>query len=321
MSAVGGGRSAGSRPAHRRSPANYLRFSRHHRRQIWYRAGTNLKPVEKREEIPLYSELAFIGPDGQERLRIVGDRVDKRLRNVADPANTTYLSETYFREARDLPPGKIYVSHLTGWHVGREEQLRGAPTPEAAVEGARYQGVIRFAAPVHDAAGRLQGVVVLSLDHRHLMEFTQHITPTADRYVVFPSYDSGNYAFMFDDEGWIITHPKYWDIRGLDRQGRLVPPYTADSSPEAVEKGIIPYNLESRRLHPSELPGGRQRRCWRAAPGWSMSPMSAAREKIMAYAPIFYRRRLLPAEAASSAASPSVRKWPISISRPSRPRP
>ena len=61
------------------------------------------------------------------------------------------------------------------------------------------------------------------------MEFVIHITPTAKRFVVFPSYKSGNYAFMFDDEGWMIAHPKFWDIRGLDRDGlsslptRLIP--------------------------------------------------------------------------------------------------
>ena len=63
-----------------------------------------------------------------------------------------------------------------------------------------------FAKTVYGADGELAGVVVLSLDHRHLMEFSQHISPTEDRNVVFPPYDSGNYAFMFDNEGWIITH-------------------------------------------------------------------------------------------------------------------
>ncbi|NIQ97350.1 MAG: hypothetical protein GWN87_26630, partial [Desulfuromonadales bacterium] len=37
--------------------------------------------------------------------------------------------------------------------------------------------------------------------------------------------------------------PRYWNIRGFDRSGELVPPYTAASSPELVEKGIIPINL------------------------------------------------------------------------------
>ncbi len=121
--------------------------------------------------------------------------------------------------------------------------MQGADSPEEVVEGARYEGVLRFVKTVRDDAGTLLGMVVLSLDHRHLMEFTQHIAPTEDRSVVFPLHDTGNYAFMFDNEGWIITHPRYWNIRGFDRSGELVPPYTAASSPELVEKGIIPINL------------------------------------------------------------------------------
>ncbi len=265
----------------------YLEFSRRHRRGLWYRSGTNLQMTEKREEAPLYRELAFIGPDGWEQLRIRDNLALSDLRDVSDPANTNYLSETYFLEARDLPSGEIYVSHLTGWHVNKEQQLQGAPTPEAAVEGASYEGVVRFATPVRDAFGALHGVVVLSLDHRHLMEFTQHITPTEDRYLAFPSYDSGNYAFMVDDEGWIITHPKYWDIRGLDRKGELVPPYTVDSSAELVARGEIPYNLNvAGFIHPN-YPRVAEAVVEGRAGVVDVTNVGGS-SKIMAYAPIYY---------------------------------
>lgn len=266
---------------------SYRRFSRHHRRPIWYRGGVNGAPIEVRETIPLYAELAFVGPDGRERLRLVNEQLSSDLRQVDDPVNTTYLSEIYFLQARDLPEGEIYVSHVTGWHVNREEQLRGAPNPDAAIEGARYEGVVRFARPVRDAGGLLQGVVVLSLDHRHLMEFTQHIAPTEEANVVFPSYDSGNYSFMFDEEGWIITHPKYWDIRGLDRQGRLVPPYSTESSAEAIAKGEIPYNLHHAGfIHPNYPVVARA--VLDGQSGVADVTNVGGSAKIMAYAPIVY---------------------------------
>jgi len=268
---------------------NYLHFSRTNRRQIWYRGGTNDDPAEERKVIPLYRELAFIGADGVEALRIRDDRVVSSKRDVSDPANTTYLTETYFASARDLPGGQIYVSHVTGWHVNKVEQLQGAATPEEAVEGRKYEGVIRFARPVHSKQGHLQGVVVLSLDHKHLMEFTQHISPTAERFVVYPSYQSGNYAFMFDNEGWIITHPKFWDIRGLDSEGHLVPAYTERSSPEAIARGAIPYNLgQAAFVHPNyplvlqAVLGGRS--------GVVDVTNVGGSRKIMAYAPIFYNQ-------------------------------
>lgn len=267
----------------------YRRFSRNHRREIWRRAGTNENPMEQREEIPLYIEAAFVGPDGRERVRIVGDRISRELRDVSDPRQTEYLNEDYFLKARDLPAGEIYVSHVTGWYVGREEQLQGAATPLEAVEGADYRGVVRFAAPLRTEEGTLEGVVVLSLDHRHLMEFTQHITPTEERYVVFPSYASGNYAFMFDDEGWMIAHPKYWDIRGLDHRGRLVPPYAAESDPELVRQGIIPFNLFfAGFVHPN-YPVVAEAVLHGKSGVADVTNVGGA-EKIMAYAPIFFDR-------------------------------
>ncbi|AMV72704.1 PAS domain-containing sensor histidine kinase [Desulfuromonas carbonis] len=268
-------------------PDSYLAFSANHHRAIWQRCGTNRAPQECRDEIPLYRELAFVGADGFERLRIVDGVVSRELRKVADPADTTYRSETYFREAARLPAGAVYVSHVTGWHVGRQAQLGDAASPEEAVEGASYQGVVRFAMPQRAPDGTLRGVVVLSLDHRHLMEFTQHIMPTEERYVVFPSYDSGNYAFLFDDEGWMIAHPKFWDIRGLDSQGRLVPPYTLASSFEDVQAGRIPFNLfNAGFVHPnypvvaSAVLDGQS--------GVADVTNVGGSEKIMAYAPIRY---------------------------------
>lgn len=265
----------------------YLWFSQSHRRPVWLRTGTNEEPSEARLSMRLYKELAFISPDGMERLRVVDGVLSEKLRDVSNPANTTYLTETYFSAARELPENRVYVSHVTGWHVSKQAQLAGASTPGEAVEGATYEGVVRFAQPVFSDEGLLRGVVVLSLDHHHLMEFTQHISPTDERFVVFPSYQSGNYAFMFDNEGWIITHPKFWDIRGLDREGHLVPPYTKDSSPESINSGTIPYNLrEAAFIHPNypevhqAVLGGRS--------GVVDVTNVGGSQKIMAFAPIFF---------------------------------
>jgi len=269
------------------SGEEYTWFARKHRRPIWVRGGGEQSPRELRPLISLYKEVTYIDADGFERLRVVDGEVSSELRNVADPGNTTYLTETYFRDASKLGRGEIYVSHVTGWHVNKLAQLAGAQTPEEAIEGATYEGVVRFARPVFEEGGRLKGVVVLSLDHRHLMEFTQHITPTEDRFVVFPSYQSGNYAFMFDNEGWIITHPKFWDIRGLDKTGHLVPPYTVNSTPEEIEQGDIPYNLAEAAFIHRHYPdvfqsvlGGRS--------GVVDVTNVGGSQKIMAFAPIFY---------------------------------
>jgi signal transduction histidine kinase/HAMP domain-containing protein len=220
----------------------YLKFSANHQRDLWYRRGTNEAPLEIRESLPLYSELAYVAADGQELLRIVDGMASAELRNVADPAQTTFRTENYFAKAAALPPGEIWVTRLAGWYVSRDEQLAGAENPYEAVQGRTYRGVIRFVAPLY-RAGTFSGLVVLSLDHRHLLEFTQHINPLVDADVVFPSYDSGNYAFMFDDQGWMVTHPKYWDIRGYASDGILVPAYSEETSAADIRAGRMPFNL------------------------------------------------------------------------------
>ncbi|MDT8420592.1 MAG: ATP-binding protein [Desulfuromonadales bacterium] len=271
-----------------RNEQSYLDFCWKHARELWYRRGTNDAPVEVREKIILYRELAFIDPAGQEQIRIVDGRPSASLRDVSNPANTTYLNEDYFHRTSKLRPGEIEVSRLQGWYVSRDEQLQGAETPLEAVQGTPYRGVVRFSTPIYEE-NEFLGVVVLSLDHRHLMEFTQHISPTAEKYVVFPSYASGNYAFMFDDEGWMIAHPKYWDIRGYDRRGHLVPAYSEETSEEDIRAGRIPFNLlDAGFVHPNYPRAAEAVR--RGEVGVVDTTNVGGSQKIMAYAPIFYDR-------------------------------
>lgn len=266
-----------------------LEFYRTRRSEVWLRNGSAAVPLETRGLLPLYRSIAFVDANGQERVSIRDGRfaTEKELRNVSDPARTEYLTEDYFRRIRALKPGEVYVSHLTGFHVSRQEQLSGAPNPESAYNGTTYQGVIRFGAPLYDSRGAFAGMVVLSLDHRHLMEFTQHIDPGKNFSTVFPSYNSGNYAFLFDDEGWIITHPKFWDIRGLDRNGKPVPAYSEHSNKIDIDTGRIPFNLDQAGfIHPSYPKVAAAVRDKRI--GYVDITNVGGAKKIMAYAPIAY---------------------------------
>jgi methyl-accepting chemotaxis protein len=105
-------------------------------------------------------------------------------------------------------------------------------------EYANYEAIIRFATPVYDV-GELQGIVVLSLDHRHLMEKTNHINSTTGE-VVWPEYASGNYAYMLDYQGWLIAHPNLATLRGLDENGDLMPTQTLDTLDQN-----LPFNMLS----------------------------------------------------------------------------
>ncbi len=123
------------------------------------------------------------------------------------------------------------------------EELIGRLAPEDTIEGKRYDGVIRFATPVAGADGKIEGVVSLALDHLHLMQFSQHVKAMELNATVFAGYRDADYTYLYDDEGWIITHPKFWNIRGVDHLGRLVPAYTDKSSHSEVEVGRTPVNL------------------------------------------------------------------------------
>ncbi|WP_136525104.1 PAS domain-containing sensor histidine kinase [Geomonas ferrireducens] len=257
--------------------------------EVWQRGGGATEAQGTHEFRPIYRSIAIIDAKGRERLAIRNGTFapERELADVSDPANTEFKSENYFRRVRALKPGEIYVSHLTGFHVSKQEQLAGAADPESAYDGKIYQGVIRFGAPLFDRKGKFAGMVLLSLDHRHLMEFTQHIDPGKNAAALFPSYQSGNYAFLFDDEGWIITHPKYWDIRGVDPSGKLVPPYSSKSSKADVESGRIPFNLDfAGFIHPGYPQVAEAVRAKRE--GHVDITNVGGAKKIMAYAPIFY---------------------------------
>lgn len=263
-----------------------LNFYTTRRSEVWERFGTT---EELRKLTPLYRTIAFIDKNGMERIVLRDGQYLKQseLRNVSVPSGTEFKSEDYFHRTKGLRQGEIYVSHLTGFHVSKQEQLAGASEPEKAYDGRIYEGVIRFGSPLFDKSGAFNGMVVISLDHRHLMEFTQHIDPGRNFSTLFPSYKSGNYAFLFDDEGWIITHPKFWDIRGLDRDGRPVPAYTAKSSQADIDSGRIPYNLDQAGfIHPNYpvvANAVRKRKI-----GYVDTTNVGGAKKIMSYAPILY---------------------------------
>lgn len=257
------------------------RYYTSHRREVWELVGPEQARREIREQLPLYRSIAVVGADGRERLVLKDGRFlpDHRLRNVADPADTEFGSETYFQEIRVLKPGQVFVSHVTGRHVTIAEQAAGK----------RFEGVLRLGTPLAGPDGRFNGILVLSLDHRHLMAFSQHIDPGPGFLTLAPTYESGNYAFLFDDEGWIITHPKQWDIRGLDERGQLVPPYSERSTPEQIKAGRIPYNLDHAGfIHPNYPKVAEQVRKRKAG----VVPLTnvGGSRKIMAYAPILYDR-------------------------------
>ncbi len=252
-----------------RTPQDYQAFYRAHHGTLWsLRDG-----VQQRRAIPLYREIAYMDPAGQERLRLDDGRVTPpaQLRDVSKPANTTLKCETYFLEARKLPPGGVYVGHVMGVYVTKQE----------AEAGRQFSGLLRFAMPVHDTGGRLQGVVALALDSRHLEEFTAHLVPTARGFAAAPDPNTANYAYIVDDQARTIAHPTDWLQWGIAPDGSSLP-----YARRKEDIGRLPPRLDLMGFadeNLARLPGLAST----GKPG-SVQYQWAGHEKFAAYAPIPY---------------------------------
>ena len=182
---------------------------------------------------PLYHEMTFVDLSGREQVKISATGLlPKGLRDVSQQKNTWCAAETYFNELQGLGRGQIAVSRVIGPYL--PSPLIGPYTPDRAAKagipfapekaayagkenpvGKRFQGIIRWATPVYEG-GKKIGYVTLALDHTHIMEFTDHVVPTPQRFSDISDASSGNYAFMWDDEGRNISHPRDYFIVGFD---------------------------------------------------------------------------------------------------------
>lgn len=258
---------------------------------VWRLAEAATSPGNAKELLYRYTSLEVTDAKGNQTVAIRNGTLlpPSSLRNIAKPGLTEYGFEEYFAQTAKLSRGGVYVSHLNGFHLGKQEQLQGATDPELAIGGKEYHGVIRMAVPRFSKGGIFSGIVALGIDHRHLMEFTQHIFPGKGEPIVFPSYKSGNYAFMFDDEGWIITHPKYWDIRGVAPNGQPVAPYSQKSTQQDIELGKIPFNLDHAGFIHENYPVAAQTVRKGKSGAVDVTNVGGAK-KVMAFAPIAYNR-------------------------------
>ncbi|MDR2199291.1 MAG: response regulator [Deltaproteobacteria bacterium] len=198
------------------------------------------------KSLPLYDEVSFLDTEGRELYKYVSPEspkknhpLDPALKDVSLKENTYVKAEDYFAELKTLMPGQIYVSDVVGAYVGsnfigmytppvleQAAQTRGYPIPYepekqayAGMEnpvGKRFEGIIRWATPVSDGEGGIKGYVTMALNHDHIMEFVDHLTPMNERFTELPSAFEGNYAFIWDYRCRSVCHPRHHSIVGFD---------------------------------------------------------------------------------------------------------
>jgi len=172
--------------------------------------------------------------------------------DISIKANTYVMAETYWEELQKLQPGEIYVSDVIGAYVGTNfigmytpgalknaapthpnydklQEIANLPIDEfmnvarqqafAGMEnpvGQRFEGIVRWATPVIDFEGEIWGYVTMALNHDHIMEFVDFITPMVERYSVLSDAVDGNYAFIWDYKCRSIAHPRHHSIVGFN---------------------------------------------------------------------------------------------------------
>jgi hypothetical protein len=208
--------------------AVYKQFVSENKKPVWVKNDGKIQQVL----IPLYKEMALIDKNGNEQIKIVDGQVSKKLVNVSNPANTTYKTEDYFAKTKNLNRSEFYVSPVTGLYVDKA----------AFEKGQRFSGIVRFATPVFNQNG-FAGIITLALDYRHLAEFTHHLVPTQAGKVFETSVASGNYAYMVDHRGFVISHPSDFHIVGLNHDGAIVPTLSEQNATELAKKGAEALNM------------------------------------------------------------------------------
>jgi hypothetical protein len=197
---------------------------------FWVKKDTGIV----KEQLPLYVEASLTDTNGNEIIKIKDGKIVPReeLVNASDPANTTYKIEDYFTKARELNKGEVYISQVTGWYVNKAE----------FEQGKRFEGIIRMATPLFDKQG-FTGVLTLAMDVRALAKYTDNIIPTEAEHVLEADSSTGNYAYLVDNRGYVISHPDDYHVVGLYKDGTPVPPVTTATYEEMKKKGEEVLNL------------------------------------------------------------------------------
>ena len=255
-----------------------------------YRSADEFEDID----VPLYDEIAYIDLSGNEVIKIVAQDSPKKIypmdpqkKDVSKRENTYVKAETYFDQLKSLKPGEIYVSDVIGAYVG--SNYIGMYTPDnvqAAAEkngydinydpqaqayageenptGKRFEGIIRWATPVTGTGGEITGYITFALNHDHIMEMVDHITPMNERYTQLPSAYEGNYAFIWDYKCRNISHPRHHSIVGFDPEtGDPAVPWLETSIyqewqasgvakwTDFVQNNIAPFDGQSRTKSPA----------------------------------------------------------------------
>ena len=108
-------------------------------------------------------------------------------------------------------------------------------------KGQKFDGIIRFITPKYQN-GKKIGYISMALDHKHIMEFTDYVVPTKDNKRNYSDASTGNYTFMWDNEGRNISHARDYFIVGFDEEtGKRVKPWLSQDITNKLKKSNMKW--------------------------------------------------------------------------------
>ena len=201
--------------------------------------------------IPLYKEITFVGINGKEVIKIKNNKISSNLKDISIMENTYCKAEDYFKHIGTLEKNELYVSkvigkYIQGWLYKDNDTIKVKPESAYAgrenPEGEKFEGIIRWIVPVFENSRKL-GYLTMALDHTHIMEFTDHIIPTTERFSDITDAGSGNYAFLWSNENKNISHPRDFFISGYDPlTGKEVPAWLSQDTYNEFKKSNLSLN-------------------------------------------------------------------------------
>ena len=140
---------------------------------------------------PLYQQLTYLDINGIERLRI--DQQQGAISLIDDELLVDQSNQPYFNDTMVLPEGKVYISEI---------ELYDLQNPD----GNAINPVIRLATQVYDKSENLQGMLVINVSGKNLLNIIQN------------TISKNSSIFLIDSDGFYLTHPdtnKSWSkLRG-----------------------------------------------------------------------------------------------------------
>jgi signal transduction histidine kinase len=219
-------------------------------KEIWYNIGSDNSPISQKETIPTYKQIIILDKLGKELLFLENGKIISTNKDLSIPSNTEFKSETFFQDAKELSLGKVNIGKINTWYTFKEDVFKKLPAESldkyelVVARDLMKEGVVRFSSPIY-VNGEFQGVIVLSLDYRHIQELTKHIDPLNSEPILSSTYN-GNYILVFDIDGNTIVHPKPDNIRGYLQDGSLA----GFNQPNSETPGKI-FNLFKYTTSPS----------------------------------------------------------------------